>query len=810
MRGLNWWEELRRNVRYSARTLARSPGFSVAAVAALALGIGANTAVFSVVNSVLLRPLPYSEPERLVWIQDAATQSSRERWGSCVADFLVWQSRSRSFEALAAWGTNLFNLTGVGEAERLEGLGVTARFFDVLRARPLAGRTFAPDEDQPGHAPVALISERLWERRFGRQPETVGRTMELNGRAVTVVGVMPASFRFQNSGSDVWTVLTLDPPRRRGPFFLRGLARLRPGVTLEQANREMDALGAEVDRADPKGLEHVRYPVTAMMEEVTGNIRPLLGILTGSVALVLLIAVFNVANLMLARATVRQREMAIRSSLGAGSGQLARQLLTECGVLALAGGLAGAALAAGGVRVLRAAAPAGLPRIEEIALDGRVLWFTLLASAASGLAFGLAPVFTAARGNPSDRLKQGGRNTDTRSGGRLRSGLVVAEIALSIVLLAGAGLLIRSFSMLGRVQTGFQAPPEKLLTLELLPTGPAYRDPQRLANYWEQVVARVRSVPGIESAALTITMPPDRVAFSDGFEITGRTPPKQGGPIVPVPWVTHDYFRTLGIPVLRGRVFDQRDKRGGAGVMVISESLARRYFPDVDPVGQRMKHGGPTLNNPYQEIIGVVADVKYQGLAADAVPVYYESSEQSPSRPMWLVARTRGEARQWLAAVQAEIRAIDGNVSIASAGSMEEALAASVAAPRFRSTLMAIFALAALGLAAVGIYGVLAYSIEQRTQEIGVRMAMGATPREVLGLVIGQGSRLAVVGIVLGLGGALGLTRVLKKLLFGVQPSDAVALGGAALVLGVAAVLASLIPAARAMRVDPVRALRGE
>lgn len=336
MRHMNVIDNLRRDVRYAVRTLARSPGFTVAALLALALGIGANTAVFSVVNSVLLRPLPYPDPERLVWIQDGLTQSSRSsRWGACVADFLLWQSRSRSFDPLAAWAVNTFNVTGDGEAERVAGFGVTARFFDVLRVRPLHGRTFARDDDQPGRAPVTLISERLWERRYGRHPGVIGRSIALNGRQFTVIGVMPASFRFRNPEADVWAILTLDPPTRRGPFFLRSLARLRPGITLEQANREMGALGVEVERTDPKGVERVRYPVTTLMEEVSGDIRPLLGVLSGAVALVLLIAVFNVANLMLARATVRQREMAIRSSLGAGSVQLARQLLTECIVLSL-------------------------------------------------------------------------------------------------------------------------------------------------------------------------------------------------------------------------------------------------------------------------------------------------------------------------------------------------------------------------------------------------------------------------------------------------------------------------------------------
>jgi putative ABC transport system permease protein len=435
--------------------------------------------------------------------------------------------------------------------------------------------------------------------------------------------------------------------------------------------------------------------------------------------------------------------------------------------------------------------------------------FSLLASVASGIAFGLVPAYGLTRANAAERLKKGGRNSVSHGGGRLRAALVVSEIALSIVLLAGAGLLIRSFLLLGRVQTGFQTPPERLLTLQLSPTGPNYREQPRLLSYWSQVVSRVGALPGVQSAAVAITLPPDRVAFLDGFEIAGRTP-KEGGPIVPVPWVSYDYFRTLGIPVLRGRVFDPRDKPGSPGVVVISEALARRYFPGEDPVGQRLKHGGPSLNNPYAEIVGVVGDAKYQGLAEENAPVYYESANQYSSRPMWLVVRTSGHARQWLSAVQAEIRAIDPNVPVARAGSMEEALHESVALPQFRTTVMIIFAFAALLLAAVGIYGVLAYSVERRTQEIGVRMALGATRPGVVRLVIGQGSRLVTMGLVIGLAGAFALTRVLKTMLFGVSASDTVTFAGTALVLGAVAMVASLIPAWRAARVDPVSALRQE
>ncbi len=404
----SWLEQLGRDTRYAVRSIARNPGFAVVAVLALALGIGANTAVFSVVNGVLLRPLPFPEPERLVWIQDGVSQTDRAGWPACMQDFLHWKSRARSFEQLGAYTTNRYNLTGDGgEAEQLTGAAVTAQFFDVLGAHPLRGRIFTPDEDQPGRTAAVLLSERLWMRRYRSDPNAIGRTIELNGRPFTVIGVMPAGFRFRTPDLDVWTILTLTPPTRRGPFFMRGVARLKPGVSLAQVNAEMDALGREIESRDATGLSKSRYPTTPLLDEITGDIRPLLLVLTGAVLLVLLIAVFNVANLMLARATARQHEMAIRLSIGAGRGQLIRQLLTESLVLAIAGGAAGVLLAFGGVEALRAAAPAGLPRLDEIALDARVLAFTLLVSAASGVVFGLAPALGAARSQPGTRLKEG-------------------------------------------------------------------------------------------------------------------------------------------------------------------------------------------------------------------------------------------------------------------------------------------------------------------------------------------------------------------------------------------------------------------
>ncbi|MEX2263379.1 MAG: ABC transporter permease [Bryobacteraceae bacterium] len=809
MRHMNVIDNLIRDVRYTVRTLARSPGFTFAALLALALGIGANTAVFSVVNSILLRPLPYADSDRLVMLFDSFQQQGMDRGWACVADFLDWKERSRSFQTLDAVASSRFTLSGDGDAEQIVGMGVTSTFFETLLARPLLGRTFTAGEDQPGHALTVVLSERLWHRRYGSTPNVLGKEIALNGRPHTIIGVMPASFELGQRDVEAWAILVLDPPKRRGPFFLRGVARLKPGVTLDHAAAEMDLIAREVERANPKDYTRLRFPVVALRETVVGDIRPLLWVLSGAVLLVFLIAVSNVANLMLARATTRQREIAIRLSIGAGRGQLVRQFMTESLMLSLAGGAIGMVLAFWGVAALRWLEPRGLPRLGEIGIDARVLAFTVVASLASAVLFGLAPALAASGAVLSERLKESGRGGESQRHGRARGVLVIAQVTLSVLLLIGAGLLIRSFNLLGRVHPGFHAPPEQVLTMLLSPTGPRYRDTRALGAYWDRLLERVCLVPGVQAASVAITIPPDRVAFSDGYEIESKpTPPGSEHPAVPVPFVSRDYFRTLGIPLLRGRWFDGRDRADSPRVTVISEAMARRHFPGENPVGQRLKHGHRSLANPYMEIIGVVGDVKYQGLDSENTLVYYELTSQVPSRPMWLLVRTRGDAQALAPAVRQEIRSLDPGVPIDRVGTMSQALSESVSLPRFRSLLMTVFAATALLLAAIGIYGVIAYSVAQRTQEIGVRMALGATPAGVLRLVIGQGGRLAFVGIALGLAGAFGLTRVLEKMLFGVSASDTVTFASAALVLGAVAIVASLIPALRAARVDPLTALR--
>jgi putative ABC transport system permease protein len=580
----------------------RNLAFTATAVVTLALGIGATTAIFSVVNAVLLRPLPYRDSARLVWIHDGMTPHDTEGWPACMADFLLWRERAHSFSQLAAYSYDSFALAGEGVAENVPGALVSAQFFDLLGVVPIRGRTFASEEDQPGRPRVALISERLWHRKFGAAESTVGRIVTLDGQPATIIGVLPSKFTFLTPDADIWPVLALNPPNRRGPFYLRGLARLAPGVTLAQASSELDALGREVENADPLKLEHARYPVIPLQQQIVGDVRPLLLVLAGSVSLVLLIAVFNVANLMLAQAPGRKREIAVRLSIGASRARVARQLLTESLMLAMIGGTAGAMLAYAGVLLLRTAAPPGLPRLDEIAVDARALLVAVAVSVASGLFFGMAPAIISTRDSLGTALKEIARGGTEGSGTtRIRGALIIAEMALSLMLLVGAGLLIRSLLLLGGVPTGFLAPPDHLLAMQISPNGQKYRDGAVLNRYWQNVVERARAVPGVEDAALTITMPPNRTAFTDGFEIPGKTR-AEGGPLVPVPFVSEGYFRTLEIPLLRGRNFDTRDRIGSPPVAIISDTMARQYFAGENPVGKRLKHGGPHQDDPHREM----------------------------------------------------------------------------------------------------------------------------------------------------------------------------------------------------------------
>ncbi|HZO54369.1 MAG TPA: ABC transporter permease [Bryobacteraceae bacterium] len=804
-------EGLVRDARYAFRTLARSPGFTLTALLALALGIGANTAVFSVVNTVLLRPLPYVEPDRLVMLFNSRPLIGTARGSASLADYLDWRKGNQSFESLDIFEINAFTngrftwTSDGGEPTQVVGFRVSATFFETFGVRPLIGNGFAAGDDEPGKPDTVVVSEGLWRRRYGASREVIGKQVLVNGSPHTITGVMPGSFEFWQRDVDAWAIYKMTPPTRRGPFFLRGVARLKRGVTIEQAYANMTVIARNVERANAPAFAGLRYSVLPIRDVVVGDARPLLWVLSGSVLLVFLIAVFNVANLTLARATTRQREIAVRLSIGAGRGQLVRQFLTESLVLSLAGGLIGVALAQMGVTLLHSLNPRELPRLSEIAVDERVLGFTLLASLTSAILFGLAPALIASGTGLSERLKDGGRGGESRGRGRARGALVVAQVALCVLLLIGAGLLIRSFDRLGKVRAGFDAPPERVVTMFVSPTGPRITGkPEALAAFWRQVIERIRELPGVEAAGVSNALPPDRPGYHDTYEIEGKPlAPGSQHPIVPMPFVSPDYFRALGIPLLRGRTFDSSDY-AGPGAAVISETMARLHFPGEDPIGKRIRYGN------WLEIVGVVGDVKYGGLAGESKPVFYQLITRGRLWDVWLTVRTKGDTGAVASAIREEIRRIDPVVPVDRISTLAQSTAESVALPRFRSLLMTVFAASALLLAAIGIYGVVAYSVAQRTQEIGIRMALGATQRSVLRDVIGRGSRLAVVGIAVGLAGAFGLTRVLQRMLFGVTPSDLFTFIATALVLGAVAVAASLIPAWRAARIDPVTALRQE
>ncbi|HYL05573.1 MAG TPA: ABC transporter permease [Thermoanaerobaculia bacterium] len=805
-----WLDTLALDLRYGVRMLVRSPGFTAVALLALALGIGANTAIFSVVDGVLLRALPYPDAGRLMLVSRHFSGSNFPFGNLCLADYVDWRAANRAFEAPAVFQRRRFDLTGTSAPEQVGGAAVSAGFFSALRVRPLLGRVFRAGEDGPARERLAVVSESLWRRRFGGSPGVVGQAVDLDGNRATVVGVLPSSFHFPRPDSEVWTNLVFAPPTRRGPFFYRGLARLKPGVTPAQAQAELAAIARRIELGD-RWTARLSFPMQPLREAIVGDARPALLVLLGAVSLVLLIAAVNVANLLLARATARDREMAVRLGLGAGRARLLRQLLTESALLALAGGAAGVAVAAAGIALLRAWNPGNLPRIEEVHLDARVLGFTLVISLAAGVLFGLAPALHSSRTDLAAALKAGGRGSSASAGRRrARAVLVVAEIALSLLLLAGASLLLRSFVRLQRVETGMLAPPARVLSVQISPSAAKYRDDKTSIAFYQQLLERVRRLPGVEAAAVADSLPPDREGNADTYVIAGRPlGPGELNPVTSAPTVDADYFRTLGIPLLAGRCFDRRDRQGSPPVAIISEGMARRDFAGRDPIGQRLKASGPELNDsPYLEIVGVVGNTKYLGLASPLDAAYYQAAAQNGGQKQFLVLRSAVPAAGLAPLVRREVQAIDRDVVAGGAATMEQALAESVAPPRFRTLLLAAFAAVAVLLAAIGIYGVIAYAVVQRTHEIGLRMALGAGRAEVLRLVVGQGAYLALAGIGLGLAGALAGTRVLAKLLFGVGVTDPLTFILVPVLLAAVALAASFIPARRAALIDPQKALQ--
>ncbi len=813
-------EELLQDIRYGLRTLRKNPAFASVAVLTLALGIGANTAMFSVAYGVLARPLPYPEADRLAVVCMRFYPRDFQFGTLCLRDFLMWRDANHMFEEPAVYNNALKDIGGQeGPPEQVQGATVTAGFFDALRVKPLAGRVFAAGEDQPASPLLAVLSESLWRRRFAANPRVIGESVLCSGTPCTVIGVLPDGVNFPRVDTELWTNLKLVPPTRYGPWFYRGLARLKPGVTMAQAPAETNAIGQRMMQQNAY-YKRLSLPVVGLREYILGgggaaigDTRKALWVLIGAVGLVLAIAVVNVANLMLARGTVRDREMALRASLGAGRVRLVRQLLVESVLLSVVGGAAGMALAYAIVHGLKVWNPGRLPLADYIQLDGRALLFTMAASVAAGVLFGLVPALHGSRDGLSAALKEGGRSGSAgHARRRMRSGLVVAEIALSLVLLVGAGLLLRSLDRLVRVDAGFTAPPDKLLSMVISPGDPKYQDAKVGAPFYREVLRRVLAVPGVQSAALTDALPPDRQGDADTFSIAGQPlAPGDLRPIVSDITASPDYFETMRIPLVRGRYFDEHDTADSAPVAIVSESMARRFFPR-GALGQRMAQSGPGMGNAWMEIVGIVKDAKYLGLkeGRDSDAAYYLPFSQNYAPRLYLAVRTSGDAAALSNLLRREIQAANSSASVAGVSTMQQAIDRSVSQPRFDTILLGLFAGIALVLASVGIYGVIAYSVAQRTQEIGIRMALGARHADVLGMVVRQGMVLAVTGIGVGLAGALLLTRLLKTLLFGVSAVDAatfilVPLGLAAVVLA-----ATAIPARRATRVSPTVALRYE
>jgi putative ABC transport system permease protein len=806
-------EELFLDIRYGVRTLRKNLAFTLVAVMTLALGIGANTAMFSVAYGILLRPLPYPGADRVAVVYMRYFPRDFAFGTMCIRDYLMWKQNNRAFEDPSLFRSLRMDIGGnEGAPEQVQGASVTAGFFSTLQMNPLIGRTFEVGEDQPAAAPLAVLSEAIWRRRFAASSAVLGQVILVNGTSSTVIGVMPDVFRFPRRETEVWTNLPLNPPTRFGPWFYRGIARLKPGVTIEQAQTEINTIGQRLMREN-NYYKRLTLPVLNLRDALLGTtLKPAILVLAGAVGLVLLIAVVNVANLILARATVREREMALRLSLGARRGRLVRQLLTESVLLAVMGGIAGLALAWGGIELIRAWNPGNLPFIDSVRLDGRALGFMLFASMLTGILFGLAPALQSSRADLNSTLKKGGRGASAGAArGRARATLVVSEIALSLTLLVGAGLLLRSFMNLQRVTGGFSTPPRQILTVLISPGSRKYDDARSGVAFYDEVLRRTRSVPGVELAAVTDSLPPDRQGDADTFGIYGQTLLSgETNPIVSDPTVGPDYFRALGIPLVKGRDFTDHDTPDSAPVAIVSQGFARRFFPDQEAVGKRIRQSGPSLGNKWMEIVGVVGNVKYLGLSTDTDPAYYMPFAQNYGPRQFLVARSTGDSASIGTALRENLQSIDPGVTLAQIGTMEQALNLSVSQPRFDTMLLVLFAAIALLLAAVGIYGLIAYSVAQRTHEIGVRMALGAAQGDVMQMIVRQAVSMALIGIMLGLGGAFALTRLLKTLLFGVGVTDALTFAAAPLGIMLVVLVATFIPAIRATRISPVVALRYE
>ena len=788
-----------KDIRYGIRGLSKRPGFTVVAVLTLALGVGANSAIFSVLNAVLLRPLPYLDPDRIVRIDETEGKGGM---GVSPPNLLDFQQQNHTFESIAGYTGGSLILTGAGEPLRVQNCAISADLFSVLGVKPLIGRSFSTEDEKPGNDHAALISYELWQRRFGGDHGLLQKQVTFDSESYTVVGVMPAGFEFpiQPERVDVWTPLTQpeDMAQLRGAHYLDVVGRIKQGVSAAQARADLDVIATRIAQQFPKQVSG-KTTVVPLKEDLVGQVQPYLLMLAGAALLVFLIAIANVASLALARAAERQKEIAVRTALGASKSRVVRQLITESLILSFVGGTAGVLLAAWCTGLFVAIAPADLPRLQSAHVDGRVLLFALATSVASGILLGLIPALRATNPDLQSTLKEGETKSASAPRQALRKTLVVSEVALALVLLCGAGLLIRTLWKLNSVNPGFD--PDKVMVAELVLPKTRYPNAGQQTLFFEQVIQRIKSSPGVESCGGTSNLPLSgtNMVFLASVE---------GQPGFPAGFraVSHDYFQTMRIPLLKGRWFEEADTAESQPVVVINETMARRISPNFeDALGKRIKHG---FKNTVAEVVGIIGDVKYAGLDQQTKPEMYAPFAQRPWPFMRIVVRTKSDPSLLVTAIREAVRATDKDQPIDKVTTMSAVVSKSIGARRFYMQLLAMFAALAFILASVGVYGVVSYSIAQRTREIGIRVALGAQSRDVLGLVLKETLRLTALGVCLGLAGAFAATRILRSLLFEVKPTDPATFISLSLLLALVAVLASYIPARRATKVDPLVALR--
>ena len=805
-------ESLRSDITYAIRNLWKRPGFTLIAVLTLAIGIGANSAIFSAVNALLLKPLPFHELDRVVAIWDKSPSRGYDHNEVTFANYLDWQAQSQSFEQLALYRWWSVNLAGIDPPERARGFLVTANYLDALGMKPIIGRNFLPEENQPGKDAVAIISHSLWLRRFGGDPNVLNKTITTNAVVRTIVGVMPEHFNYPKGG-EIYGPLAVTPQimqnRRTHTYYVVG--RLKPGISIQSAQSDIDNITARLEQQYPdqnKGWGATVYPIVA---DTVRTYDTVLWVVMAAVAFVLLIACANVANLMLARASGRQREIALRTALGASRWRIIRQLLTESVIVALIGGAVGILVAFWGMDALRAANPGDAasfaPGWHRISINFTVLAFTFGLSLFCGIVFGLAPALHASNPNLNVSLKEGSRQTSGRSH-RLRSSIVVFEIAVSLVLLVGAGLAVRTFFALLKTNPGFN--PDNLLTLNLVLPQAKYNEEPKVAAFYNNLLQRMKSTPGVESVAAVNILPLGGSNVSDAYLVDGEPEPSADQEnLARYRVCTPEYFQTMGIPLVKGRGFAEQDKAGAPSVVIVNETFARKHWPNGDALGKRIRFYGPLDKSPWIEVVGVVQDVKHE-LNTPVSPDFYFPYAQDVWISMVMVVKTKADPASLANVLRQQVWAIDKDQAVFDVRTMNEVRSISVAMYSSGSVMLGIFAGLALLLASIGIYGVMAFAVSQRTQEIGIRMALGARALDVLTLVVKHGMKLALLGIAIGLVGSWALTRFMKGLLFGVEPTDLLTFSLVSLCLLVAAFIACYLPARRATKVDPLEALRYE